>query len=451
MAKQTNELATTGVGRLMWKYFLPAFVGVMANSLYNIVDRIFIGQGVGSIALSGVSVVFPVMVIIMGFGMLIGIGASVQISLFLGKNQKDKAEQVLGNSVWLILISSAVVTAIGFLIKNPMLELFGATDETMGYANEYLNIILAGVFFQMLGFSLNSMIRAEGSARIAMYSMLLSAGANILLDYLFIFHLNMGVKGAAYATIIAMFILCIWVLAHFRSRRSVIQLKQCGMKLDKEIVLAIIAIGMAPFIMQIAASIVQGVYNLQLIKYGGDVAVAAMGIVMSVIVFILMIVVALNMAAQPIIGYNYGAKAYDRVVKSVKIGIVAATIISVAGWALVLLFPGAIVKAFNGEDADLLRIGKQGLQIFMIMLPIVGFQIIISNYFQSIGKAKIATVLTLMRQVVFMLPAIFIFSNWFQLKGIWMAGPVSDTLSAVVVLIYTVIEWRRLKVKLAAS
>lgn len=449
MTQQINELATAGIGRLMWKFFVPAFVGVMANSLYNIVDRIFIGQGVGSLALSGVSVVFPVMVIVMGFGMLIGIGGSVQISLFLGKKEKSKAERVLGNSFWLILLSSAIVTVIGFLIKNPMLTLFGATEQTMEYANEYLDIILAGVFFQMLGFSLNSMIRAEGSARIAMYSMLLSAGSNIILDYIFIFKLGMGVKGAAWATIISMFILCVWVITHFRSKRSVIQIKRSGLTWDKPIVLSIIAIGMAPFIMQIAASVVQGVYNLQLIKYGGDVAVAAMGIVMSVIIFILMIVVALNMAAQPIIGYNYGAKAYNRVVRTVKIGIVAATIISVAGWVLVLLFPETIVKAFNGDDIELLRIGKQGLQIFMLMLPIIGFQIIISNYFQSIGKAKIATVLTLMRQVVFMLPAIFICSNWFGLKGIWMAGPVSDTLSAVIVLIYSVLEWRRLKVKLA--
>ncbi|MFW6257474.1 MAG: MATE family efflux transporter [Prolixibacteraceae bacterium] len=256
--KNIRELSEANIGRLMLKYFVPAFIGVFVNALYNIVDRIFIGQGVGAEALSGISVIFPVMLIMMGFGMLIGIGTGVYVSINLGKNNFERAEQTLGTGFALMLIVSVIIMIVTYLLKVPILRSFGSTEETFQYANEYLDIILAGTVFMVVGFSLNNVIRSEGNARIAMVSMILSSFSNIILDAVFIFWLDLGVKGAAYATVISMFILMVWVLAHFRGKRSVVKLHKKNIKINFGILAEIIAIGMAPFSMQIANSFVQG-------------------------------------------------------------------------------------------------------------------------------------------------------------------------------------------------
>lgn len=432
------------IKKLLWKYFLPAFTGVIINSLYNIVDRIFIGQGVGAYALSGLSAVFPVMLIMMAFGMLIGMGAGVRISINLGKNDFKRAELVLGNALILIFIVSIFVTGLGFAIKNPMLRLFGASDTTIGFANDYLNIILIGTIFNTIGFSLNNLIRSEGNAKIAMYSMLISAGTNIILDPIFIFVLDMGVKGAAYATVISMFILSIWVIWHFRSNRSIIKLKISNLKLEPQIIWYIITIGFAPFAMQIASSMVQGTLNTQLIKFGGDLAVGAMGIINSVVMFIIMSIIAINMAAQPIFGFNYGAKNYLRVRDTLIICIKAASLISIIGWIFVELFPEWIVIAFNKDNAELMNIATRGLRILLIALPIIGFQIIVGNYFQSIGKAKISAIISLLRQVILLIPAIMIFPRIWGLDGVWISAPICDLISALVVSIFLYKELKRL-------
>ncbi|MBV5349508.1 MATE family efflux transporter, partial [bacterium] len=309
MNQKTKDLAELSVPKLMLKFFIPAFIGVFLNALYNIVDRIFIGQGVGSMALSGISVTFPVMLIVMGFGMLIGIGAGVLVSINLGKHDIKKAEQILGNSFLLMLLVSVLITILGFSLKGILLQSFGATPETIEYANDYLNIILAGTVFQVVGFSLNNIIRAEGNAKVAMYSMIISAGTNMILNPLFIFGFGWGVKGSAYATVISMIMLTVWVLTHFRSSKSVIKLKAENIRFDRKILFEILAIGMAPFFMQIANSVVQGLINTKLIAFGGDLAVGAMGIVNSVLTLIVMAIVAINMATQPIISFNYGAKS----------------------------------------------------------------------------------------------------------------------------------------------
>jgi putative MATE family efflux protein len=366
--EKTKELGEQHVGRLMLKYFIPAFIGVFVNALYNIVDRIFIGQGVGAMALSGVSVIFPVMLVMIAFGMLIGIGASVLVSINMGRKDLDRAERVLGNSFALMIIASVLITALGFLIKGPMLKMFGATPETIGYANDYLNIILVGVIFQVVGFSLNNVIRSEGNAKIAMYSMLISAGTNIILDPIFIFGLGMGVKGAAYATVISMMVLAVWVLLHFNSKRSVVKIRSKYFRMEGSVIKEILVIGMAPFFMQIANSVVQGLINTKLISFGGDLAVGAMGIVNSVATMIIMSVVAINMASQPIIGFNYGARAYGRVQEALKLAIVSATVISILSFIGVQVFPGLIVRFFNSEDPDLLVIGRQGLRLGLLAL-----------------------------------------------------------------------------------
>ncbi|MDE5424269.1 MATE family efflux transporter [Ancylomarina sp. DW003] len=442
------ELENSGITSLLWKYFLPAFTGVIINSLYNVVDRIFIGQGVGAEALSGISAVYPIMLILMAFGMLIGIGAGVRISINLGMKNFPRAEKVLGNSFILMLIVSGIISIVGFSIKDPLLRLFGVENDTMAFANEYLNIILVGAVFSVVGFSMNNLIRSEGNAKIAMYSMLISAGTNIVLDPIFIFWFDMGVAGAAWATIISQLVLCVWVIRHFISSSSVIKLRKVNFKLNGQIILYIITIGFAPFSMQIAGSFVQGLYNIQLIKFSSDIAIAAMGIINSVAMLVVMTIVAINMAAQPIFGFNYGANNYKRVKDTLIICMKAATGIAIVGWLIVQFFPEMIVLAFNNSSKELLKVGTQGLRTFLIALPVIGFQVIVGNYFQSIGKAGTSILLTLMRQVILLIPILFILPNYLGLTGVWFASPIADVGSALIAGYFIIREIKNLNGKI---
>lgn len=439
-----EELGKTDVGKLMWKYFVPAFVGVFLNALYNIVDRIFIGQGVGAEALSGISVIFPVMLIMMGFGMMIGIGTGVVVSINLGKRDLETAEKTIGTGFVLMIIASAFVMILTYIFKKPVLQSFGATAETYQFANDYLNIILAGTIFMVIGFSLNNVIRSEGNARIAMISMILSSVTNVLLDYIFIFRFGWGVKGAAWATIISMFVLMVWVLVHFNSKRSVVRLKQNNIRFDWFILKQIVAIGMAPFAMQIASSVVQGLLNKKLIQFGGDLAVGAMGIINSMVTLFVMSIVAINMAAQPIIGFNYGAKSVERVKQSLKISIVAATAIAVGAFILIEAMPGVFVKLFNNNSTVLYELARNGMTLVFLALPIVGFQVVASNFFQSVGKAKYAMFATLFRQVILLIPLLFLLPVFFGINGIWLAFPVADAVSAMAVTFILYHEWKKL-------
>jgi len=442
--KNIDELRETNIGLLMFKYFVPAFVGVFVNALYNIVDRVFIGQGVGAEALSGVSVIYPIMLIMMGFSMLIGIGTGVYVSINMGKKDMDRAEQTLGTGFILMLIVSVIIMIIIYILKKPILRSFGANEETFRYANEYLNIIIAGVAFMVVGFSLNNVIRSEGNARIAMLSMILSAGSNIILDTVFIFLLDMGVRGAAYATIISMFILMIWVLAHFRGKRSVVKLRNKYMRIDMGIFLEIIAIGMAPFSMQMASSLVHGLLNRKLIEFGGDLAVGAMGIVNSVISLVVMAIVAINMASQPIIGFNYGARSVRRVKEALRISLIAATLVSLVAFLLIESIPGIIVRIFNDESVELYNIAVNGLRMVVLAFPLVGFQVVASHFFQAIGKAKIAMFTTLFRQVIGLIPLFFILPVFWGINGIWLSYPIADTMSAFLVIWFLLRAWRKL-------
>ncbi len=441
---KVDELRDANIARLMVKYFVPAFVGVFVNALYNIVDRIFIGQGVGAEALSGISVIFPVMLIMMGFGMLIGIGTGVYVSINLGKRNTIRAEQTLGTGFALMLLVSVLIMVVTYLLKVPILRAFGTTNETFQFANDYLNIILAGTPFMVVGFSLNNVIRSEGNARIAMYSMLISAGTNIVLDPIFIFWLDMGVKGAALATVISMFVLMVWVLFHFRGRRAVIRLKNINIRVKRDILIEIVAIGMAPFTMQIANSVVQGLINKKLIEFGGDLAVGAMGIVNSVLSLVIMAIVAINMASQPIIGFNYGAKSVARVKEALRLSLIAATLIAVISFTFIEAIPGVLVLMFNNDSAELYNISVHGLRLVVLGLPVVGFQIVASHFFQAIGKAKIAMFATLFRQVITLIPLLFILPGFWGISGIWLAYPISDLLSALVVALFLVKQWQRL-------
>ncbi|SET02737.1 putative efflux protein, MATE family [Draconibacterium orientale] len=445
LMKNIDELREAHVGRLMLKYFIPAFIGVFVNALYNIVDRIFIGQGVGAEALSGISVIFPVMLIMMGFGMLIGIGSGVYVSINLGKKNMERAEQTLGTSFILMIVASVLIMVVVYLLKEPILRSFGSTEETFQYANDYLDIILGGVAFMTIGFSLNNIIRSEGNARVAMTSMLLSSLTNIILDPIFIFGLDMGVKGAAYATVISMFVLMVWVLFHFiKSKRAVVRMRVKYLKINWGITLEILAIGMAPFSMQIAGSFVQGLLNKKLIDFGGDLAVGAMGIINSVLTLVIMAIVALNMASQPIIGFNYGAKSVQRIKDTLKVTLIAATLIAIVSYAFIEAFPGYIIMVFNNDSEVLYSIATRGLRLVILALPLVGFQVVASNFFQAIGKAGLSMFATVFRQIIMLIPLIYILPGFFDIDGIWISYPVADTMSALVVGFILYREWKRL-------
>ncbi len=450
-SQNLTDLNSKPINRLMWQYFWPSFIGILAHSLYNIIDRIFIGQALGAEALSGVTAVFPIMIVMLAFGMLVGLGAGARVSLALGKRDMETARKILGNAVILVFIVSAVVTAFGFLIKGPMLRLFGAGDATMQYANDYLNVILWGVALNQFGFSMNAIIRSEGNARIAMYSMLISAGINIPLDALFILYLDMGVQGAALATIISMSVLSVWVLIHFRSKRCVVPLKSRYIRLQPGIVLAILSIGVSPFLMQMAGSVVHGLFTINLIRYGGDLAVGAMGIVLSVTFIVITFFIALNMAAQPIIGYNHGAGNFSRVKKTLTRAAIAATLVSTAAWALIHAMPALIVNVFIRGDDEVMALGVQGLRLFLLMLPVIGFQVVVGNYFQSIGKPSTAIFLTLLRQVIVLIPLLFILPPILGLSGVWLAAPISDTVAAIVCGILLAVEMNKINKRIASS
>jgi Na+-driven multidrug efflux pump len=291
---------------------------------------------------------------------------------------------------------------------------------------------------------MNALIRAEGNARIAMYSMLISAGINIPLDALFILHWNMGVQGAAYATIISMLVLTIWVFYHFSSKRCIVPLKKKYIRLDPKLIIAILSIGISPFLMQMANSVVQATFNLNLIKYGGDLAVGAMGVINSVIVIIITSIIALNMASQPIISFNYGARQFARVKQTFKLSMIIATIVATAFWILVQAMPAPIVKAFISGNDELVELGINGMHLFLLMLPIIGFQIVAGNYFQSVGKASTAIFLTLLRQVIVLIPLLWILPHFYGLIGVWLSAPIADSVAAVICSIFLIKEWKRI-------
>ncbi len=333
---------------------------------------------------------------------------------------------------------------LGLLARDPILALFGASPETLVYARQYITIVLWGNIFQGTGFGLNNLIRAEGNARTAMYTMLVGAVCNALLDPLFIFVFKMGVAGAAVATVISMAISSVWVLLHFTGGSSLLRLRPENMRLDRSIVLGIMSIGMAPFAMQLAGSVINALFNIQLIKYGGDVAVGAMGIINGVAMMVVFCVIAINMAAQPIIGYNYGARQYPRVRRTLKIAIVAATAFTTAGFLAVELFPGAIIGLFNRSDPGLLRIGVPGMRVLLAAFPVVGFQVVSSNFFQAIGKARISMFLNLLRQVIVLIPMVLILPPLLGIDGVWLSGPIADLAAAAITAVMISRELRRL-------
>ena len=441
---RAKRLGEEGIPRLLLRFSLPAIVGTLVNALYNVVDRIFIGNGVGSLGLAGVTIGFPIMIVTMAFGMLIGIGANALISIRLGQNRKDEAEHIMGNAMILLLGISLSLSALGVVFLDPLLKIFGASRDVLPYARDYLRIILWGAVFQAIGFGMNNFIRAEGNPFIAMLTMLIGAVLNTILDPLFIFAFGWGVKGAAWATILSQAVAAAWVLYYFLGGRSSLRLRWGNLRLSPGIVRGILVIGAAPFLMQLAASVLQALLNRALVRFGGDVAISAMGVVMSIMMLILLPVIGISQGAQPIIGFNYGARKYDRVKRALKLAALAATAVVSLGYIVVMLVPEALVSIFNPGDRELIRMGARALRTFMLVLPVVGFQIIGANYFQAVGKPKQAMILNLSRQVLILIPALLILPRYLGLQGVLIAGPIADLSSAIITGLWLWFEVKRL-------
>ena len=442
------RLGEEKISKLLMEFSIPAIIGMVVNTLYNIVDRMYIGniKDIGGLALTGVGITMPIMTIIMAFGMLIGIGTSARISLKLGEHKREEAEKHLGNAFTLIIVASVLITIIGLVFMHKILGLFGASADTEVYAREYMQIIFFGTIFNMLSFGLNHSIRSDGSPKVAMLSMLIGAGTNIILDPIFIFVFGMGVRGAAIATVISQVVSTIWILYYFTKGKSNLKIKREYLSLDKAIVFSIFSIGVSPFSMQIAQSVVQVLANNALKTHGGDLAIGAMTIINSVAMIFMMPIFGLNQGSQPIIGYNYGAEKYKRVKQAVKSATIVATIIVSIGWIITQAAPHLLISIFN-RDEQLVGIASTGMRIFLFMLPVVGAQVISSNYFQSIGKAKISMFLSLLRQVILLIPCLIILPKIFGLTGVWLAGAVADGLSSLITLIIFSMSVRKLKDK----
>lgn len=436
MSNSQQILGTEPIGKLLLRYSLPAIIGMMVNGLYNVVDRVFIGNmpGVGPLAITGLGVTMPVMTIILAFGMLIGIGAATNISIKLGQGKKDEAEKLIGNSITLSVIVGLIIMAIGLLFGDQILKLFGASEDSLEYAKAYINIILIGTVFNLIGFVFNSTIRGDGNPKLSAKIMVVGCLLNIILDAVFIFVVNMGIGGAALATIISQFITAIWGLSYYIKGKSNLKLNKSNLKLDKSLVYTIIVIGAAPFAMQIAASGVQVISNNALRTYGGDLAIGAMATINSIIMMVGLPIVGISQGAQPIIGFNYGCKKYDRVEQTLKLATIASTIGLTIGWVVVQLYPEPIVSMFN-RDSELLNISVDGIRKYLFMMPLIGMSMIGSNYIQSIGNAKQSMFLGLLRQVILLVPMMLILPKFLGLDGVWFSQPVADVISFIITFI----------------
>ncbi|MBC8016800.1 MAG: MATE family efflux transporter, partial [Sporomusaceae bacterium] len=345
--ERSKALGEEKISTLLWKFSLPAIAGMVVNALYNVVDGIFVGHGVGAIGLTAVTIAFPIMTLLMGFGMLVGVGASAVVSLRMGEHKQQEAEKILGNAFTLAVILSVGLAAVLLLFLDPILINLGAQPAVLPYARDFTRIILLGSVFMYIAFGLNSIIRAEGNPQMAMKTVLISAGLNIVLNPLFIFTFQLGISGSALATVISQAVSALWVLAYFMGEKSFLKLRLANLVLDKDIVRSIFKIGMSPFLMQIAATAVTVLFNFRLLQYGGELAVASIGIINNIAMLMLMPIFGLSQGVQPIIGYNYGARNYVRVIKALKIAISAATIFSIAGFLLIEIFNQQIMMLFN--------------------------------------------------------------------------------------------------------
>lgn len=430
--QNTNDLGKESVGKLLFKLSLPAITAQLINALYNIIDRMYIGRipVYGSSALTGVGVAFPIIMVISAFSSLIGMGGAPLASIKLGGNDKKGAEKILGNCFSCLLILSLTLTLFFLVTKNKLLFMFGASNKTFTYANSYLTIYLLGTIFVQISLGLNSFINSQGFAKIGMSTVLIGAFLNIILDPIFIFSFKLGVKGAALATIISQAASAIWVLKFLFGRKTILKIRKENLYLNKKVILPILALGISPFIMQSTESLVQVTLNSGLQRYGGDQYVGAMTIISSIMQIILMPLMGLTQGAQPIISYNYGAKNYDRVKKAFKLLLTSALCFSMFAWALAMFVPKLLIVIF-ATDPKLINVTTWAIRIFLCGILFFGAQIACQNTFIALGEAKVSLFLALLRKIILLIPLAIILPKFLNVKGIFIAEPISDILATL--------------------
>ena len=442
--KTPTALGTESIGKLLMQYAVPAIIAMTASSLYNMVDSIFIGHGVGTMAISGLALTFPLMNLAAAFGSLVGVGASTLISVKLGQRDYDTAQRVLGNVFVLNILLGLAFTLVVMAFLDPILYFFGGSDQTVGYARDYMQIILLGNAVTHLYLGLNAVLRSSGHPQKAMYATIATVVINTVLDPVFIYGFGWGIRGAAIATIVAQVISLAWQFKLFSNKEELLHFHRGIFRLKRKIVFDSLAIGMSPFLMNLAACFIVILINQGLKEYGGDLAIGAFGIVNRLVFIVVMIVMGLNQGMQPIAGYNFGAKLYERVNKVLKLTIIYATVVTTFGFLVGMLVPDLVVGIFT-SDAELIDISARGLRIVVMFFPIIGFQMVTSNFFQSIGMAGKAIFLSLTRQMLILLPCLLVLPQFFGVAGVWYSMPVSDLLASLIALVMLVCQFRKFR------
>ena len=450
------ELGTERIRKLLMQYAVPAVVAMTASSLYNMVDSIFIGHGVGPLAISGLALTFPLMNLAAAFGSLVGVGAATLISMRLGQRDYATAQRVLGNVVMLNLLLGVGFGLVALLFLDPILYFFGASDATIGYAREYMTVILLGNVITHMYLGLNSVLRASGHPRKAMYATINTVVINTVLDPIFIYGFGWGIRGAAIATVLALIISLVWQFRLLSDRSELIHFRRGIYRLRRRIVRDVLAIGMSPFLMNLTACFIVILINKGLKTYGGDLMIGAYGIVNRLAFVFVMIVMGVNQGMQPIAGYNFGAQQYDRVLRVLKLTIVCAVGITTAGFLVGEFAPRLAVSLFT-SDEELIRLSVEGMRIVFVFFPIIGFQMVATNFFQSIGMAGKAIFMSLSRQLLFLMPGLLFLPRFFEVStpwdgswGVWCAMPLSDFLATVVAFFMLTHQLRKFRAELSA-
>ena len=445
------ELGTERIRKLLVQYAVPAIIAMTASSLYNMVDSIFIGHGVGPLAISGLALTFPLMNLAAAFGSLVGVGAATLISMRLGQRDYETAQRVLGNVLVLNLIIGIAFGLVALLFLDPILYFFGASEATIGYAREYMTVILLGNVVTHMYLGLNSVLRASGHPRKSMYATINTVVINTILDPLFIFGFGWGIRGAAIATVLAQVISLVWQLRILSNKQELLHFRRGIYRLRKKIVRDMLAIGMSPFLMNLAACFIVILINKGLKEYGGDLMIGAYGIVNRLAFFFVMIVMGLNQGMQPIAGYNFGARQYDRLMHVLKLTVIGATCVTSLGFLLGELLPHWAVAVFT-TDEELIRLAAEGMRIVFLCFPIIGFQMVATNFFMSIGMAGKAIFLSLSRQLLFLMPGLIflphifdVCTEWNGSWGVWCSMPLSDFLASLVAFFMLTYQLRKFR------
>ncbi|MGI5920667.1 MAG: MATE family efflux transporter [Syntrophomonadaceae bacterium] len=443
----TKALETEKVSSLLWKFSWPAVTAMLVNSLYNIIDRIFVGRGVGDIAIAATTVAFPIMLILIAVSVLIGVGATALISIRLGEKKPEEAEKIAGNAVLLLILFPLTLSIIYFVFTDPILIFFGADAEVLPYARDFTHIIMMASALGSISMGMVNFIRAEGNPRMAMYTQIAGTLINIVLNYIFVMKLGLGIKGSASATVCGQIFSSVWVLRYYLWGPSLLKIRLRNMKLDRGLVYSIMSIGFAPFSMQLANSLQNTILNNALITYGGNIALSAMGIIGSLATLMFMPILGISQGAQPIIGYNYGALKYDRVREALKQAVIVGTVIAVSSFAALQIWSTQIVGLFSNNNVELTNLTSHAMKTFFAMFPVAGFQIVCSQYFQAVGKPLQSTILGLSRQLLLLIPLLLILPHFWGIEGVWRTPPIADILAAALTAFIIVIEMRNMKKK----